>query len=175
MRPASRQRTKQWSRAAWALAALFASLPLSSRLFLGVWGFDTAAEIAFLFVVLGGYLHILGRRASPVVPDPAELLQHALETAATGDLEEAARKLTEAIRLSPRLWQAYLYRGGFALDRNLPEQALQDFNQAIAIEPNDPHLYIMRANAYQQLGNHPAAARDGEIAATLIGIPGPPA
>jgi len=175
MRAASRQRTRQWSRAAWALAALFASLPVSSRLFLGVWGFDTAAEVAFLFVVLGSYLHILSRRTSGFVPDPAEMLQQALQTAGTGDLDEAGRILTEAIRLSPRFWQAYQIRGGIALSRNLPKEALQDFNQAIAIEPNDPHLYMLRANAFYQLGDQAAAARDGETAAGLIGIPEPPA
>ena len=44
---------RQWSRMAWAMAALFASMPAASKLFLGVWGFDGAAEIACLFLILG--------------------------------------------------------------------------------------------------------------------------
>src|ERR1035441_9929699 len=57
-----RQRVRQWSRVAWAMAFLFASMPAASKLFLGFWGFDGAAEIACLCLVLGTYLHIASRR-----------------------------------------------------------------------------------------------------------------
>ncbi len=174
MRAASRQLAKQWSRAAWALAILFASLPLSSRLFLGVWGFDTAAGIASLCLILGTYLHILSRRGSSSVPDPAQTLDQALQTARSGDIEEAAALLTEAIRLSPRLWQGYQYRGELSLSRNDLELALQDFSEAIRIEPNEPHLYLIRAQVHRLLGDDTSSRRDAGTAAALGGVPMPP-
>ena len=133
-----RLRARQWSRAAWALAALFASLPVSSRVFLGVWGFESAAGIAGLFLVAGTYLHILARRALRVMPDPAEMLDQALALARYGQVDEAIALLTEAIRLSPWLWQGYQYRGELYLAQQLPERAAEDFHEAIRLAPGEP-------------------------------------
>jgi predicted Zn-dependent protease len=174
MRPASRIRARQWSRASWALAALFASLPVSSRIFLGVWGFDTAAEIAALCLFLGAYLNILSRR-SHSIPDSAHLLDQAIEIARAGDVDGAAALLSEAIRLSPRLWQAYQYRGELSLAGNDPQHALDDFTQAIRIEPREPHLYRLRAHTHHLLGDDSASRQDAETAAVLASTPMPPA
>ena len=48
-------RARQWRRAALALAFLFGSMPLASKLFLGSWGFDGAPGIACLCLVVAGY------------------------------------------------------------------------------------------------------------------------
>jgi tetratricopeptide (TPR) repeat protein len=140
MRASIRLRARQWSRASWALAALFASLPLSCRLLLGEWGFESAGGVAALFLVAGIYLHILARRAARALPDPAEMLDRALEMARLGQMEEALAILTEAIRLSPWLWQAYQYRGELRLLQQLPDRAAEDFKEAIRLAPNEPHL-----------------------------------
>lgn len=174
MRPASRLRARQWSRAAWALAILFASLPLSSRLFLGVWGFEAAAEVAALCLILGAYLHILSRRGPNSIPDPAHMLAQALEIARSGDVEQADRLLTEAIDLSPRLWQAWQYRGELSLVRNDPHRALEDFSEAIRIEPREPHLYELRAHVHSLLGDESSSRRDAEAAAAVGQVPGSP-
>ena len=50
-----RQRARQWSRMAWAMALLFASMPAASKLALGTWGFDGAAEISCLCLIVGTY------------------------------------------------------------------------------------------------------------------------
>src|SRR5437016_1005890 len=95
---------RKWSRGAWALALLFASLPLASKLLLGVWGFDGAAELSFLCLMLGTYLHFLSRRRAKALRDSAAILEQAIQTAASGDLDGAIGLLTNAARLSPRLW-----------------------------------------------------------------------
>ena len=140
-----RLRVRQWSRAAWALAVLFASLPVASRVFLGRWGFDAATEMAAICGVLGAWLHILGRRRARPDPDPAHELDLAMEMARAGRLEEAIGRLSETIRVNPHLWQAFQYRGELYLLR--PEtclQAIRDFEEALRLMPEEPHLYQLR-------------------------------
>src|SRR5579872_4767711 len=156
-RTASRLRARQWSRAAWALAALFASLPLSSRIFLGVWGFDAAAGIGCLCLVIGTYLHILSRRGYSAIPDPASVLDEALDLARSGHVDQAGALLKEVIRLSPWVWQAFQYRGELYLLRpESLERAVDDFSEAIRLAPEEPHLYALRGHAYALLGDEPA-------------------
>jgi tetratricopeptide (TPR) repeat protein len=147
-----RQRARQWSRMAWAMAFLFASMPVASKLFLGVWGFDGAPEIACLCLVLGTYFHIAGRRRSAAIPDPATMLDQAIHLASSGQPDEAIALLTETIRLSPQLWQAYQYRGELYLRQQCFDAALGDLNEAIRLAPEEPHLYILRGQAHGLLG-----------------------
>ena len=137
---------------AWAMAALFASMPAASRLFLGVWGFDGAAEIACLFLILGTYFHIMGRRRSRAMPDPASMLDQAIQLAVSGQMDEAIALLTQTIRLSPRLWQALQYRGELYLRQQSYDAALRDLDEAIRLAPEEPHLYILRGQAQSPLG-----------------------
>jgi tetratricopeptide (TPR) repeat protein len=137
---------------AWAMAFLFASMPVASKLFLGVWGFDGAAEIACLCLVLGTYFHIAGRRRSPAIPDPATMLDQAMQLALSGQTDEAIALLTETIRLSPQLWQAFQYRGELYLRQQSFDAALQDLNEAIRLAPEEPHLYILRGQVHSLLG-----------------------
>jgi tetratricopeptide (TPR) repeat protein len=134
------------------MAILFASMPAASKLFLGVWGFDGATEIACLCLILGAYFHIVGRRAGPPVPDPATMLDQAIQLASSGRTDEAIALLTETIRLSPHLWQAFQFRGELYLLRQSFDAALQDLNEAIRLAPEEPHLYILREQAHSLLG-----------------------
>jgi len=143
---------RQWSRMAWAMAALFASMPAASRLFLGAWGFDGAAEIACLFLILGTYFHIMGRRRSRAVPDPASMLNQAIQLAISGQIEEALALLTETIRLNPKLWQAFQYRGEIYLLQQNFDAALRDLNEAIRLAPEEPHLHALLGQAQSLLG-----------------------
>ena len=74
------------------------------------------------------------------MPDPAEMLDQALALARYGQVDEAIALLTEAIRLSPWLWQGYQYRGELYLAQQLPERAAEDFHEAIRLAPGEPHL-----------------------------------
>ncbi len=151
------------------MAVVFGSLPLASRIFLGGWGFDGAAEIGCLCLIAGVYFHIVSRRF-PAVPDPATILERAAERAASGRPDRAIALLTEGIRLSPELWQAYQYRGELYLQQgDQTDAARQDFSEAIRLAPTEPHLYLLRGRAYSLLDDEGAARRDYARAAALAG------
>ncbi|HMD69800.1 MAG TPA: tetratricopeptide repeat protein [Bryobacteraceae bacterium] len=161
-------RARQWSRAALALAFLFASLPLASRLLLGSWGFDGASVIACLCLIAAAYLYFVGRESRSPLPDPAALLNQAIGLAASGDTGQGIALLNEAIRLNPRFWQARQYRGQIRLDQpDSAESALQDFTEAIRLAPGEPLLYALRSQAFTLLGQESLAQADLETAARL--------
>jgi tetratricopeptide (TPR) repeat protein len=159
-------RAGQWSRAAWGLALLFASLPMASWLFLGGWGFSGAGELSGICFLLGLYLYIRSRRAYSI-PDPAAMLEKALGLAGAGQAEEAIALLTRTIRQSPRFWQALQHRGSLRLRVDSIPQAVEDFSAAIQLAPEEPHLYALRGQALSLLGDDGAAQKDYETANAL--------
>ena len=161
------RRLSQWSRAAWGLSALAASLPVASRLFLGSWAFTGAGEVSFLFLALGIYLHIHSRRRARTVRDDAANLERALQLASAGQTDESIELLTRLIRQSPRLWQALQYRGQIHLQLGSTEEALHDLSQAIELAPEEAHLYALRSQARVLAGDEEGARRDWESAAAL--------
>jgi tetratricopeptide (TPR) repeat protein len=168
-------RARQWCRAALALAFLFASLPLAARLFLGSWEFDGAPGIACLFLVAAAYLYFAGRQRRPPIPDSAAILDQAIRLAAAGETSRGLALLNEALRLSPRLWQARQYRGQIRLGQpDAAESALQEFTEAIRLAPGEPHLYILRSHVFTVLGRDSSARADLEAAARLGGDTGVP-
>jgi tetratricopeptide (TPR) repeat protein len=142
----TRSRARQWSRSAFALAALFASFPIVGRVLLGEWAFEGSAGIAGLWLFAGVYLHIRSRRLR-ATPDGAALLDEAIQLAHAGDLEHASQVLERAISENPRLWQAYQYRGELRLAAGEVAGAAADFDRAIEIAPAEPHLYELRSRA----------------------------
>jgi len=165
-----KSRMRQWSRAAWGVALLLGSLPLASRLLLGAWGFAEATELAVLCLLVGLYLEILGRRRWRTLRDDAAVLERALALASEGRDEEAIARLTQAVRVSPRLWQAYQYRGQLRLRQpGTWQEALADFDEAIRLAPKEPHLYTLRSQAFGLLGDELSARNDAEKALALGG------
>jgi len=141
---------RRWSRAAWALALVFGSLPIVGRLVQGDWEFVSAAEIAIILLIAGAYFHVRSRRFA-TKPDPATLLALAGQLAASGRSDKAIALLTRTIRQSPKLWQAYQYRGELRLRLGEFDRAAQDFADAIRLAPEEPHLHLLleRASAAQ--------------------------
>jgi tetratricopeptide (TPR) repeat protein len=168
----NRAKASQWSRTALAMAALLASLPVACRIFVGSWGFDGAIEAACLCLVVGAYFHIQSRGNFPVLPDSATILDRAIELGASGHVEEATGLLTEALRLSPRLWQAWQYRGEMSLAQGDAAAAVRDFSAAIALAPREPYLYALRAQAHHVYGESADAQADYEAAVALAGEAG---
>jgi tetratricopeptide (TPR) repeat protein len=151
------------------MAVVFGSLPLAGRIFLGSWSFDGAAEIGCLCLIAGAYFHIVSRRF-PGVPDPATILERAGERASAGRSDQAIALLTEAIRFSPQLWQAFQYRGELYLRQGEHlESALNDFSAAIRLAPQEPHLYLLRGQVYSMLGDESSSQSDYARAAVLAG------
>lgn len=142
----TRARARQWSRTAFALAALFATFPVAGRLLLGEWAFEEATGVAGLFLAAGIYLHIRARRMR-TAPDAAMLLDAAIRMVEAGDLERASRILDRAIAENPKFWQAFQCRAEVRLRGGDVAAAIEDFDQAIAIAPREPHLYELRAYA----------------------------
>jgi tetratricopeptide (TPR) repeat protein len=163
----NRSRVREWSRMAWGLGLLFASLPLAARLFLGSWGFDGAAEIAAVLLILGGYLHFISRRGPTGMPDPAAMLDQASDYAAAGRIDRAIAQLNKTIRRSPRFWQAFQYRGELLLRTGRTFEAIQDLSEAIRLAPAEGHLYRLRGKAFQLLGDEAAARGDFDHASAL--------
>lgn len=130
---------RQWSRTAWALALLFATLPIASKLFVGVWGFSGAAELALLCALLGTYFHFTARR-NVALRDASAMLDKALLLARSGETERSIDLLTKTIRFNPRLWQAYQYRAELHLVRGEPQKAIEDLTIAIRLAPEEEQL-----------------------------------
>ena len=166
-----RSRAREWSRTAFAMAVVFGSLPLAGKLFLGSWDFDGAAEIGCLCLIAGAYFHVVSRRF-PAVPDPATILERAGERAAAGRADQAIALLTEGVRLSPQLWQAFQYRGELYLQGEQLEAAIQDFSEAIRLAPREPHLYLLRGHVYSLRGDETSSQSDYAQAAALA-VPSP--
>jgi tetratricopeptide (TPR) repeat protein len=160
---------RQWSRTAWAMALLFGSLPLASRLLLGGWAFEGAGALAFLFFVAGCYLRLASRRFT-TLRDPAAMLDQALRLAASGRTERAIALLTRTTALSPTLWQALQYRGEIQLnDPTALDKAMADFDHAIQLAPGEAHLYALRGYAHALRNDREAALSDYQTAARLEG------
>jgi tetratricopeptide (TPR) repeat protein len=157
----------QWSRTAFGIALVFGSFPVAGRIFLGDWEFEAAAGIACLCAVAGIYFRILDRRAFRAIPDLAAMLDQANQFAAAGRTDRAMARLNAAIRLSPRFWQAFQYRGQLHLIQHEPDAALRDFDQAIELAPAEPHLYALRAQTHLALGNEASSIKDFETADSL--------
>jgi tetratricopeptide (TPR) repeat protein len=142
----NRGRARQWSRTAFALAALFASFPIAGRLLLGEWTFEGATGLAGVWLAIGVYLHIRSRRMK-AIPDSAAILDEALQFFSTGESDRAFALLDRAIQESPRFWQAYQYRGEARLQFGEISAALADIDEAIRLAPEEPHLYALRSRA----------------------------
>jgi tetratricopeptide (TPR) repeat protein len=137
---------RQWSRTAWALAIVFASFPIAGRLILGDWEFAGSGEFACLLAIAGLYLRFRERRHQ-ARPDPAILLDQAQRLAGEGRSDRAIAMLSRTIRQSPRLWQAYQYRGELRLRLGESDMAAQDFAEAIRLAPEEQHLHVLLAQA----------------------------
>jgi hypothetical protein len=87
-----------------------------------------------------------------------------------GRYDDAIASYTEAIRLSPRDEEAYLYRGRAHHCRNQAndlELAIADFTQAIDIKPKDPEPYYSRSMAYRDHGDAEKSQDDDVTARRL--------
>ncbi len=146
-----KSRLREWSRAALAMAALFGSLPIASRVFLGGWGFEGAAEIACLCLIAGAYLHLAARKRARVA-DAAALLGRGLQLASVGQLDRAMSLFNDVVRVNPYVWQGRQYRGELYLHLGDARAALADFSEAIRLAPGEPHLLALRDRAQAMLG-----------------------
>jgi Tfp pilus assembly protein PilF len=135
-----------------AIGLLFASMPVAGRILLGSWEFREAAALSVICFAIAAYMSAMGRRRIRAIPDGAEMLDRARRLSRSGNNAKAVFVLTEAIRLDPKLWQAFEYRGQLRAAQGDHFGALEDFNEAIRLAPHEPDLYLMRAQIHTRIG-----------------------
>jgi tetratricopeptide (TPR) repeat protein len=94
-----------------------------------------------------------------------EALRDAPDPAA-GQVVEARIRAAWAQGVSPAA-QLLVRRGARNLQGNAPDEALEDFDAALVLEPAAPDVWLMRARALGALGDRTAAARDIQEALRL--------
>lgn len=124
---------------------------MTARIVLGDWAFEGAGGLAGLWLAGGVYCHIRGRRLK-TAPDPAATLDEVLALAAAGRMEDALPIVDRTIAENPRFWQAYQCRGELRLLMGDASAALADFDAALRLAPDEPHLREWRSRAGEQLG-----------------------
>ncbi len=68
-----------------------------------------------------------------------------------GDLQEALRDLSEAIKADPRMGVAYIARGKILMEQGQDEEALPDSQKAVELEPNNFRANVQLGTIYQRL------------------------
>jgi len=86
---------------------------------------------------------------------------------ALGRIGEGEEELEEAVRIAPERWEPYLLRGSVRLDAKCYEQALGDFDAAVARGARDRTTLVRRATALFKLGDHDAAVAQIEACLRL--------
>jgi len=139
---------------------------MASRLFLGVWGFPEALGISGICFTVAIYLFVRsGGRV--VVPDGAAMLDRAQRFVTAGKVPRAISVLTRTIVLDPNFWQAHELRGRLRATQGEYVEALKDFSEAIRLAPRERHLYFLRAQVYDHIGQNVLAQQDYEAAHRL--------
>ncbi|MCO5168468.1 MAG: tetratricopeptide repeat protein [Planctomycetes bacterium] len=77
-----------------------------------------------------------------------------------GDLERAEADLNEAIRRRPGHGAAFVDRAALRLRRGRAQLAVEDLGRALELRPDDPLAYLLRADAWEALGQPGRAAAD---------------
>lgn len=86
--------------------------------------------------------------------------------AAGGQFVEGRIRAVWAQAVSPAA-QLLVRRGARNLQGNAADEALEDFDAALVLEPGAPDLWLLRARALAALGDRAAAARDIQEALRL--------
>ena len=80
--------------------------------------------------------------------------------------ETAIYEMNQRIKKSGRI-QNYSLRGIAKLNHKQYDEAIRDFNEVIRRNPNDPHIYVNRGNAYRFTGKLQDAINDYSKAVNL--------
>lgn len=97
------------------------------------------------------------------VSPAGEAYSTGVELNSAGEYEEAIEKLSEAISLNPLYAPAYSSRGFAYLRTDQSQAAIQDFDEAIRLAPENPAMfgdYYNRGFVYHTIGQHRQAIQD---------------
>ncbi len=74
-------------------------------------------------------------------------------------LDEAIEACTDSLSANPNA-DDYYFRGCLYLGKEQYDNAIEDFNKVIALDPNDAKAYYNRGSAYSSKGQHDMAIED---------------
>jgi tetratricopeptide (TPR) repeat protein len=100
-----------------------------------------------------------------LVPDA--LAQGAQAWAQTGDLTQAIKDQTDAIKERPRDPELLIDRAQFYVEQKQFREAVQDLTQALALDPRNVDALVYRGSAYRHLNTLDLATNDLEEAVKL--------
>ncbi|MDH6061294.1 tetratricopeptide repeat protein [Chrysosporum bergii ANA360D] len=107
-------------------------------------------------------------QSSPPTPDVPPYIQQAYTCFAQGDMQGAIAHFDAAIFSHPQCAEIYTARAKFRQEKlGDCEGALDDYTQAIDINPGNPFFYYWRSQTYLELGNHQKAIEDHNAAINL--------
>src|SRR5262245_8792464 len=92
---------------------------------------------------------------SPLAQSSAEeFLARGLVCAAARDFDAALADLTEAVRINPKLLEAWVARAVVYAARREYEPAIADLSEALRQDPRNERLYLARGDLYDDVGNY---------------------
>jgi tetratricopeptide (TPR) repeat protein len=84
-----------------------------------------------------------------------------------GDFEKAEKEFTSALKINGAFAEGYHHRGKCRAAREKFDDAVKDYNQAVACDPNVAAFYRSRAEAFRNLKQEAKANADQEMAKKL--------
>ena len=91
-----------------------------------------------------------------------EIARQAISLTQKGDFAQAELYWTQLIADFPANPAVWSNRGNARVSQNKLEEAISDYNKAIALEPDAPDPYLNRGTAYEGLGKYQEAITDYE-------------
>ena len=92
---------------------------------------------------------------------PAEkLLAEARALSLKGDLDGARQKLSAALQVDSKFWQAIYYRAELDIQQRRYETALQDCSEILRMKPNQTGAVLLRVRVNAKLGRNDECLRD---------------
>jgi tetratricopeptide (TPR) repeat protein len=125
----------------------------------------TACFGSILALVALGLL--LGTALAGPEPDAKEPFDQGVAALTQGNSTLAVEKFTAALKIDPKLLEAYINRGIAEMSLSLWGDAVGDFDQAIELDPNSPEAFYNRALAYSRQNVFDKALADYTQAAKL--------
>ncbi|OQR79847.1 heat shock 70kD protein binding protein-like [Tropilaelaps mercedesae] len=93
----------------------------------------------------------------------SEIRGQASEASNEGNLDEALKLWTEAIKLNPKGSALFAKRAQVLLNMNKPKNAIKDASRAIELNPDQPLAFRVRGRSHGLLGHWEEAASDLNI------------
>ncbi len=94
------------------------------------------------------------------IPDKAKhALQEAREAMAKQKVDQAGKKIADALRIAPKYPQALALRAALRLGSGETSEALADLDNAIHLDPNYPFAYFVMGTTYNTLKQYDNAER----------------